>query len=214
MEKEIKKSKHFVITREDFNRYGCPFCNCSNVTSKISGGGIANVECLECERNFVILSNNNNNFLKMNESFVSSHLSPFENKKHIFVARDIRPEGEGEYFRPRGVGYDLAGFVKSKQAGERIVKMFRKALHTNPKDIKCFVDGNEQVWLDYRPNEPKWIQVKVQYCKEHKKNIQSLNYLTGKSGIITEGIIKDCQNDKKVEQILKEKKEKEAQAER
>ncbi len=66
-----------------------------------------------------------------------------------------------EYFSCRGLGSEgnltcfvtgeilplmsnISGFVTSKEAGERIVKMFKG-----------------YAWLDYRPHEPDWIQVKI-----------------------------------------------------
>ena len=46
--------------------------------------------------------------------------------------------------------YDLSGFVKSKQAGERLLEIVKKVLdNSEPKS-----------WLDYRPSEPEWIQFK------------------------------------------------------
>lgn len=42
-------------------------------------------------------------------------------------APDLKPE-YGEYWSPRGIGYDLSGFVKSKQVGERLLKMVKEAL--------------------------------------------------------------------------------------
>ncbi len=80
--------------------------------------------------------------------------------KHPLVIPDIRPEdGRGDYCIPRGVGYDLACFVKSKEAGERITEMIN---HVNQdyhgKGFSCR--------LDYRENEPLWIQVKIAYPNE------------------------------------------------
>lgn len=66
-----------------------------------------------------------------------------------------------EYFSCRGLGSEtnltclvtgeilplmsnISGFVASKEAGERVVKMF---------------EG--RAWLDYRPHEPGWVQVKI-----------------------------------------------------
>lgn len=33
--------------------------------------------------------------------------------------------------------------------------------------------------LDYRPNEPKWVQIKVNACGEHVPNLVLLDFLSG-----------------------------------
>lgn len=48
-------------------------------------------------------------------------------------------------------GYDLAGYVKSREDGELIVDLFQGL-----------------VKIDYRPSEPNWIQVKVIVDDENK----------------------------------------------
>ena len=66
-------------------------------------------------------------------------------------APDLRPE-YGEYWSPRGIGYDLSGFVKSKQAGERLLGLVKEVLgNDNPSSS-----------LDWREYEPEWIQFKFQ----------------------------------------------------
>jgi hypothetical protein len=94
------------------------------------------------------------------------------------VPPDDRPE-IGEYFSPRGVGYDLAGFVRTKQAGERVIEMFKKVIGKN-----C------GTWLDYRIHEPNWIQVKVQECDCNLEKLHNL--IIERKGIITEEMIKEC----------------------
>lgn len=80
--------------------------------------------------------------------------------KHPLIIPDIRPEdGRGDYCYPRGVGYDLACFVKSKEAGLRITEMINRVnedYHGNGFSCR----------LDYRENEPLWIQVKISYPNE------------------------------------------------
>lgn len=58
----------------------------------------------------------------------------------FYVAPDSKPE-IGEYWRSRGVGYDLSGFVVSKLAGERLTRLVKYVLNTD---------------------EPNWIQFKFQ----------------------------------------------------
>ena len=88
---------------------------------------------------------------------------------------DVRPE-HGEYWSPRGIGYDLSGFVKSKRAGERIHEIVKKVLgKEKPKS-----------WLDYRENEPTWIQYKLH---PEEFNLEQIYIKTKDSGILTEEIL-------------------------
>lgn len=86
-----------------------------------------------------------------------------------------------EQFSPRGIGLDvtpgcfvcgghregngydhnIAAFVESKEAGERVVQLFGGLAR-----------------LDWRPTEPNWIQVKVGTCGDHLKNLEQLYELT------------------------------------
>lgn len=94
-------------------------------------------------------------------------------------APDVRPK-YGEYWSPRGIGYDLSGFVRSKQAGERILDMVKEVLEVDePKS-----------WLDYRKNEPSWIQFKFQNSEFDLEKLQKL--VKENKGIITIEIIKQC----------------------
>lgn len=97
------------------------------------------------------------------------------------IVPDVRPDGEGEYWQSRGPGYpDISGFVRSKEAGERIDKMVSEVL----------MNTEHQSWLDYRETEPTWIQYKF-----HKDefDMEMLDKLTKENnGIITKEIIKKC----------------------
>lgn len=88
----------------------------------------------------------------------------------------------GEKFMPRGIGNnwlecfvcgtnsdhskvqpDMASFVPDRTTGEKVVNMFQDVgLHAH---------------LDYRPSEPKWIQVKLGACQQHLPNLQTLEKL-------------------------------------
>jgi hypothetical protein len=104
---------------------------------------------------------------------------------------DKRPEGGGEYFRPRGIGKDyvdcfvcteshkhhelnanIAAFVQCKESGERIVAMFERG-----------------AWLDYREREPDRIQVKVGACDEHRACLEALARAVEESGVLKMGDI-------------------------
>lgn len=104
-----------------------------------------------------------------------------EYSEHLYyVASDSRPE-EGEYWESRGVSdYDVSGFVKSKLAGERLLRMVKYLLETDaPKS-----------WLDYREREPNWIQFKFR-CEEF--DLELLDSLSKEAGgVITLDILKKC----------------------
>lgn len=89
---------------------------------------------------------------------------------------------EGELYATRGIGLnwldcfvcqgtasgaqpDMAAFVVDKEAGERIVGMFQEA--------------GASAHLDYRPSEPKWVQVKVGACNTHEANLKLLQATCG-----------------------------------
>jgi hypothetical protein len=94
---------------------------------------------------------------------------------------DIKPEGGGEYWAPRGIGYDLSGFVKSKEAGERLLELVKTVLD-KPKPAS---------WLDYRESEPGWIQFKFQ---ESEFDLNKLYGLCSDTNIITIDILKQCKS--------------------
>jgi hypothetical protein len=180
--------KQKAISWEDFENYGCVNCGCEFAYSQGVQDTLTNpVECGECKTNFVILSSgvvrSSIGFSLPRKPGMSQEVYyPFlevhprkGTSKRPYVRPDIRPETGGEYFEPRRPGYDLAGFVKCKQAGERIVAMFAGALGKEPK-----------TYLDYREKEPDWIQVKVH---KEEADVDKLYELTKETGIITAEII-------------------------
>lgn len=52
--------------------------------------------------------------------------------------------------------HEACFFVPSRETGEAIVSMFEKGAR-----------------LDYRPSEPKWIQVKINACDDHYSSLVS-----------------------------------------
>ena len=71
-------------------------------------------------------------------------------------------------------------FVKSKPAGERLLRM-----------VKCVLENDEpKSWLDYREHEPDWIQFKFQ---KEEFDLEKLDDLARKNNdIITIDILKQC----------------------
>lgn len=102
--------------------------------------------------------------------------------KMFYVAPDSKPE-VGEYWRSRGVGYDLSGFVVSKLAGERLTRLVKYVLNTD-KPLSH---------LDYREFEPNWIQFKFQ---KEEFNLELLDNLTRENdGTVNENILRQCMID-------------------
>lgn len=100
--------------------------------------------------------------------------------KMIFTAPDSRPE-VGEFWRSRGVSdYDCSGFVVSKLAGERLLRLVKYVLETDsPKS-----------WLDFREYEPNWIQFKFNHEEFDLEKLHLLSIENG--GVLTENILREC----------------------
>lgn len=86
----------------------------------------------------------------------------------------VVPSDHPEYFKARGIGFDwdltclvtgeqrsvmpnVSGFVRSREAGERVVALF-----------------SGRAFLDFRASEPRWCQVKVGVIEEHKEVLERL----------------------------------------
>ena len=98
------------------------------------------------------------------------------------IVEDIRPEQEdAEYWASRGVStYDVSGFVKSQQAGLRLLRMVKYVLEKDETES----------WLDWRETEPEWIQFKF---SNKEFDLYKLHNMTEESGgIITMKILKEC----------------------
>lgn len=110
--------------------------------------------------------------------------------KMFYVAPDSKPK-VGEYWRSRGVGYDLSGFVVSKLAGERLTRLVKYVLNTD----------EPLSHLDYREFEPNWIQFKFQ---KEEFNLELLDKLARENeNIVNEAILRQCIiNDSKKETDL------------
>ena len=195
-----------AVSYSDYNKYGCVKCGCEYCSVDIVSGPSTPVICGECESKFIILKDGlkkssvglatQKNDKDGNTIYEFPLLSVHPRKgvlKHPYVRPDIRPDnGIGEFATPRGVGYDIACFVKSKEAGKRIVEMFDK------KNKEYEEMGNKFVFsccLDYRPNEPKWIQVKIEYTNEQRAELLCA-LIRNNSNIITEEVIESANNMK------------------
>ena len=112
---------------------------------------------------------------------VSAWFEYFSSDEIKFIAPDIRPESGGEYWQSRGASsFDISGFVKSKKAGERLLRF-----------VKYILEKDEtKTWLDYREHEPNWIQFKF---SAEEFDVEKLDKMSrDNDGILTEEIIKAC----------------------
>lgn len=111
-------------------------------------------------------------------------LETYKDEELIFTAPDKRPK-VGEYWKSRGCSdSDCSGFVVSKKAGERLLRLVKYVLETdNPKS-----------WLDFREHEPNWIQFKFSREDFDLEKLDSMS--RENNGIITEQILRDCKRIK------------------
>lgn len=183
-----------AVSNSDFFTYGCPNCGCDTaIHGNFIFHGTTTGTCEECHMEFVILPDGiekskagfgtNRKDADGNTIFEYPKRIPHPRHgipKHAYEWPDPRPENGGEYWNSRGIGYDLSGFVKSKQAGERLLAMVKRIL------------GKETPasWLDYRPHEPKWIQFKFQ---ESEFDLKKLHDSAKKNnGVLTLEILRQC----------------------
>ncbi len=103
-----------------------------------------------------------------------------------YEPKDERPEVGGEYWKSRGTStFDVSGFITSKAAGLRLLRMVRYILDTD----------EPKTWLDYREYEPNWIQFKFSAEEFDVEKLDASSRANG--GVITEQIIRDCVKTKK-----------------
>ena len=104
-----------------------------------------------------------------------------------FDPKDERPAA-GEYWKSRGVStFDVSGFITSKAAGLRLMRMVRYILDTD----------EPKTWLDYREHEPNWIQFKF---SAEEFDVEKLDELARANGnVITEQIVRMCVKERKQE---------------
>ena len=97
-----------------------------------------------------------------------------------FEAKDERP-AVGEYWKSRGAStLGVSGFITSKAAGLRLLRMVRYILDTD----------EPKTWLDYREYEPNWIQFKFSAEEFDVEKLDEVSSANG--GVITEQILRDC----------------------
>ena len=182
-----------AVNIHEEEKYGCPNCGCDRrIRDSSYRCDQPGVTCRACGLHYQIFADGitkssvrfSTNRKDKNGKTITEYpiLIPHPRKgipKWHYENPDIRPE-YGEYWKSRGIGYDLAGFVKSKLAGERILEMVKEVLGVD----------NPASWLDYREREPEWIQFKFQ-SEEFK--LEKLDKLSRENnGIITKEILIEC----------------------
>ena len=82
---------------------------------------------------------------------------------------------------------EVSGFVVSKPAGERLLRMVKYILETD----------EPKTFLDYREFEPNWIQFKF---SAEEFDVEKLDQMAKANGnIITEQIVRQCVKSRKEE---------------
>ena len=107
---------------------------------------------------------------------------PRKGMKHWnYVAEDAKPDSmEGEYWKSKGVGFDLSGLIKSKEAGLRILNMVKLATNKDyPKS-----------WMDYRDTAPNYIQFKFSADEFDLDMIHKMSIDLG--GVVTQELLNYC----------------------
>lgn len=103
-----------------------------------------------------------------------------------YEPKDERPEGGGEYWKSRGASsFDVSGFVSSRAAGLRLLRMVKYVLDTD----------EPKTWLDYREHEPNWIQFKF---SAEEFDVEKLDQMaTANGNVLTETIVRLCVKGRK-----------------
>jgi hypothetical protein len=178
-----------AVSSNEVTKWGCPYCGFRSSSTNMSCGGAASCKCGDCGKFFIVLAEGITKSpigIKTEEKdvFIYPELSKhprWGTLKHSNL--DKRAKNGNEFFRSRGICLDkcycfvcgtnkrskkgtcflnnIAAFVQCKEAGERIISMFKQG-----------------TWLDYREYEPDCVQVKIGACDEHLSNLRYLKRLT------------------------------------
>lgn len=188
------KNVPIAVSFKEVEQFGCPHCGYRSGYSPISVSGTSVViVCGECGKSFAALADG---VTKSSIGFGDFYPELQAHPRQGIPSHgkpDKRTEGGGEFFSSRGIGLDsctcfvckthdrdgqghtmlnnIAAFVQTKEAGERVVVMF-------PQGAR----------LDYREHEPDRIQVKIGACNAHLPNLQKLDELA-KDGILTQEMV-------------------------
>lgn len=184
-----------AVSEVELREFGCPYCGYRSGYAPLSVGRAALWKCgsEECGKPCCVLAEGvNRSPIGFGDFYPEIQAHPRRGTPS-HGQPDEKPEGEGEFFRSRGVGLDttrgcfvcgggkglrnnIAAFVKCKEAGERVVAMFSKGAD-----------------LDYRTSEPDRVQVKIGACDMHLPNLKKLDELT-REGVVTNTYISEARS--------------------
>lgn len=187
-----------AVSVTEYAAFGCPYCGYRSGYSQLSCQGTTSRTCGDCGKCCAVLAEGvTKSAIGFGENCYQPSLQDHP-RRHIpsHGRPDERPAGDGEFFASRGIGLEttpgcfvcggksrllnnIAAFVRTKEAGERVVTMFQ----TGAK-------------LDYRDFEPDRVQIKVGACDAHLPNLYQLDHLV-EDGILTEDKVKSAQEFKK-----------------
>jgi hypothetical protein len=186
-----QKPEVIAVSQKDATAYGCPYCGYDSGFIYLQNSQAYDMVCGECHQLYIVLADGEiQSTIGINGTFPTLQPHP----RHGIPSHsrpDKRPEGGGEFLSSRGIGLDstpgcfvcggkqgmynnIAAFVITKAAGERVVAMFHQGAR-----------------LDYREHEPDWIQVKIGACNRHLPNLQILDGLIDlQGGVITAEMVR------------------------
>src|SRR3989338_9492502 len=186
-----------AVSATEHAAFGCPYCGYRSGYSHMSCQGTSSRTCGDCGKCCAVLAEG------VTESAIGFGNASYHPRLQDHPRRgtpshgreDKQPAGGGEFFTSRGLGLEntpgcfvcggksglhnnIAAFVRTKAAGERVVTMFEMGAR-----------------LDYRDFEPDRIQVKVGACGAHFPNLAQLDRLV-EDGIVTKDKVKSAQEFK------------------
>lgn len=188
-------SEIIAIHEKEYNLWGCPYCGYLD-EPKYSGygnqtDGSSVCACGECEKTFVLLQGKTK---RTTFEIGPEHEVPeLQNHPRAGIPFHLRADSSpevGEYFDSRSVRmepgidcfccggnktlqHNISGYVKCKASGERVVDMFAQG-----------------AYLDFRPYDPNYVQVKIGACENHLDNLKHLDEVITKcNGMITEDMV-------------------------
>lgn len=101
------------------------------------------------------------------------------------IKRDDNKYGKSLFFNSRGIGFDRCPCCFVCGAKKREPDIDNLYLHNISAFVKSKEDGKEisswftkPVRLDYRENEPNWIQLKIGSCTKHLNKLKALHTRT------------------------------------
>ncbi len=185
--KEAYGLRFIAISSADMQSFGCPYCGYRSGFSTIKLLNASTWECGDCEGRCVILGDcitHSTIGIYTPHGYIYPKVRKHPRQGIPKHGREDKRPQFGEYFNSRGIGSNvgicfvcetddrqqmlnnIAAFVRCKDAGERVVAMFKRGAH-----------------LDYREFEPDRVQVKICACDLHLPNLERLNDFV-KDGVI------------------------------